>query len=351
MKTKIIKEGNQSVAFQYDKYFKNDDYEIFFNMKSGFELMRGIDKKDDPFQLELPSLIDVGIMGHCKNKCPFCYQGNDYEPHMTLENFKRIIDETKHHVNQVALGGRGDPNLHPNFREIIEYARSNGVVPNYTTSGFGLTDDQIETSKMCGAVAVSNYKTAEMYSALNRFFDAGIKTNIHFLLTKNTFFDAAKILNGDNPWVSHVPKVKPFELKKLNAVVFLLFKQKGRGEKLDWLPNEDQLRVFAKAIENSASKDLDIKIGMDSCLINHVVKHVDLPVSISMAVDTCEGARMSMYITPGMEATPCSFADKDMRVPLEGTTIKEVWTNGEPFKKFRETLRACSYTCPATKED
>ena len=351
MKSKIIKEDGVTVGFKYDKHFKNQDYEIFFNTSSGFELLRGIDGKPDPFSLELPSLIDVGIMGHCKNRCPFCYQGNEYEPHMSLENFKRIIDETKHHVNQVALGGRGDPNHHPNFHEIVEYARVNGVVPNYTTSGNLLTEDQIETSKMCGAVAVSNYVGPEMYSALNRFLDAGIKTNIHYLLTRNTFFDATKILHGDNPWVSHVPKVVPFPLHKVNAVVFLLFKQKGRGEKLDWLPTDDQLRIFAKAVANSKDWNLKIKIGMDSCLVNHVVKHVDLPMTMAMAVDTCEGARMSMYITPNMEATPCSFADKSMRISLEGTTIQDVWENGESFNKFRKTLTACGYTCPAIMED
>jgi len=266
---------------------------------------------------------------------------------MTLENFKRIIDETKHHVNQVALGGRGDPNLHPNFKEIVEYARSNGVVPNYTTSGFGLTDEQIEISKQCGSVAVSNYKNLEMYNALNKLTAAGIKTNIHYLLTKNTFFDGVKILNGYNPWIQIVPRIPaPFELEKINAIVFLLFKQKGRGEKLDWTPNSDQLRVFSKAVLNYEKYDIPVKIGMDSCLINHVITYVDLPVKIDMGVDTCEGARLSMYITPNMEATPCSFADKDMRVSLKDTTIKNVWDNSKPFKKFRENLKENKTTCP-----
>ena len=323
-----------------------EDYEIFFNTQSGFELLRGRDGKPDPFSLELPSLIDVGIMGHCKNKCPFCYQGNEYEPHMSLENFKRIIDETKHHVNQIALGGRGDPNLHPNFREIVEYARANGVVPNYTTSGFGLTDDQIKASQMCGAVAVSNYKTQETYDALNRLIDAGIKTNIHFLLTKNTFFDAIKILHNYNPWASIVPRIIPFDLNKINAIVFLLFKQKGRGSQLDWLPNSDQLRVFSKALADIDNKGLKTKIGMDSCLINHVIKYVTLPPSIAMAIDTCEGARMSMYITPSMEATPCSFSDKAQRISLKNKTIKEIWENGESFKQFRKVLMKTKNNCP-----
>ena len=154
MKQIVLKEGNIVIVGQFDKSFENKDYEVHFNTETGVEVLKGKDGKD-PFKTELPLLFDVGIMGYCLNSCPFCYQGNKTEPHMTLENFKIIIDQVKHHTNQVALGGRGDPNLHPQFKEIVEYSRNNGVVPNYTTSGINLTSEQIEISKLCGAVAVS----------------------------------------------------------------------------------------------------------------------------------------------------------------------------------------------------
>jgi biotin synthase-like enzyme len=145
----------------FNKFFANKEYAIMFNTKTGFEVIQGINGKDDPFSLELPSLLDVGIMGHCVHSCPFCYQGHAEEPNMTLHNFKVIVDATKHHVNQIALGGRGDPNHHENFAEIVEYTRKNGMVPNYTTSGIDLTDEQIEISKLCGAVAVSQIFTEQ----------------------------------------------------------------------------------------------------------------------------------------------------------------------------------------------
>jgi len=156
MMTKLLKtSGNNFIIREFDKRFANDKYELLFNTQTGFEALRGINGHPDPFQLEFPSMLDVGIMGHCLNNCEICYQGRAYEDNMTLDNFKKIIDEAKYHTNQVALGGRGDPNLHENFKEILEYCRENNVVPNYTTSGNNLTDEQIEVSKLCGAVAVS----------------------------------------------------------------------------------------------------------------------------------------------------------------------------------------------------
>jgi len=133
----------------------NDDYLLLFNTKTGVEVLTGINGKDDPHSLYLPSLLDIGVMGACKNKCAFCYQGHDSQPNMKLSDFMSIIDAVSHHTNQVALGGRGDPNKHAHFAEMLEYCRKHNVVPNYTTSGIDLTDDEIEISKMCGAVAVS----------------------------------------------------------------------------------------------------------------------------------------------------------------------------------------------------
>lgn len=112
---------------------------ILFNNKTGEEILSGIHGNPDPFILESPSMIDIGIMGHCYNNCDICYQGNTNIPNMTLDNFKLIIDQTKLHINQVALGGKGDPNKHENFEDILKYCVENNVVPNYTTSGNGLT--------------------------------------------------------------------------------------------------------------------------------------------------------------------------------------------------------------------
>jgi MoaA/NifB/PqqE/SkfB family radical SAM enzyme len=138
------------------KKIKTDKYMIVFDTKTGQEISGGINGNPDPFALEFPSLMDIGIMGHCKNNCKICYQGNTDKPNMKLEDFKRIIDEAKDYITQVALGGKGDPNLHENFKEILEYCRLNNVVPNYTTSGNGLTQNHVDiTKQLAGAVAVS----------------------------------------------------------------------------------------------------------------------------------------------------------------------------------------------------
>ncbi len=360
-KNMIITEGNTIIKGSFDKHFENDEYEMHFNRKTGLEVVKG-KEGIDPFKTELPLLIDVGIMGSCLNSCTFCYQGSIDEPHMTLDNFKSIIDQVKHHVNQVALGGRGDPNLHPQFKEIIEYARNNGVVPNYTTSGANLSHDQVEISKMCGAVAVSDYSLPCTYEALERLMDAKIKTNIHLIFSRYNFDTAMKIVYGYNPWKKYILDGKKknnkfssnrklvadsrVDIDRLNAVVFLLFKPQGGGtDRRDLIPTRTQIESFARMAFQPKAK---FKIGMDSCLINHVLDY-SFPSELQrMAIDTCESSRMSVYISPSMQLIPCSFADHpEWGVQItDKQDIEYIWNRSTKFKQFRKRLKKNPCSCP-----
>ena len=322
------------------KVVKTDRYIIFFNLENGREILKGINGHDDPFVLDYPSLLDIGIMGHCLNKCTFCYQGDTTQPHMTLENFKTIIDQSKDNVMQIALGGRGDPNLHPDFQAMLAYANQNRIVPNYTTSGNSLTQEQIEMSKMCGAVAVSDYDQPFTYNALNMFMNNNIKTNIHFVLSADRFDRAMDILDNKDVWNAK------FDIDKLNAIIFLLFKPQGRGkDRYDLIPSNDQIKEFIKKIREPKVK---FKLGMDSCLVNKLATLDNLTEEESIFLDTCEASRASMYITPDMRAVPCSFADygdNGVRITSDNP-IKEIWANSEPFNRCRGILTECRTKCP-----
>lgn len=321
------------------KVIKGSTYIIMFHGQTGFEVLQGTNGNPDPFALDFPSLLDIGIMGHCLNRCPVCYQGDNNQPHMELDIFKKIIDQAKNHVTQIALGGRGDPNLHPNFREILTYARENGVIPNYTTSGNSLTDEQIEISKLCGACAVSDYDQEFTYSAINRFINADIKTNIHFILSTERFDRAIRLLDGEDIWNNK------FDISKLNAVVFLLFKPQGRGKnRYDLIPSDEQIKIFIEKLRAGKTK---FKLGLDSCGVNRVKQVTELTPVESICLDTCESSRCSAYITPDGKILPCSFADKSNGILItEENTIQKIWNESEIFINCRKFLKENPTICP-----
>lgn len=321
------------------KRIETDTYRIFFDTVRGTEVLMGINGHDDPWKLERPSLMDVGIMAHCPNKCAICYQGDDQQPNMSLADYKQLIYKMKDVVNQVALGGRGNPDEHENFYEILAYTRQCNVVPNYTTAGNTMTPEKAEISKMCGAVAVSYYKMPYTYSALKMLMDAGVKTNIHWVLTESNIDEIISTLNGNNQSFN-----ENIDVERLNAIVFLLFKPCGRGSNLPELtPTNETIGRFIHAVRSFKGT---YKIGMDSCLIGRIDQCVGLNETERTCTDSCEGGRASCYITPDMKLLPCSFGKTiESGIDLKMVDFSEAW-DSELFDRFRQKLRERPNECP-----
>jgi MoaA/NifB/PqqE/SkfB family radical SAM enzyme len=139
-----------------------------------------------------------------------------------------------------------------------------------------------------------------------------------------------------------------FDIDKLNGLIFLLFKPQGRGAECpDLAPTDYQLKVMAEKIIIS-SPEIKFKIGLDSCLANHLYKFGAVDDIYDLVLDSCEAGRMSAYITPSMAMMPCSYADKNLAVPItKEKDISYIWNRSMPFKHFRSILKKKPYSCPA----
>lgn len=301
-------------------------------------LENGRDTGVDPFRASFPHLIDVGIMGHCiHGKTGLCvkagigcYQSGLTidEPNMALEDFRHIAEQCNGRVNQFALGGRGDPDQHEHFAEILEICCQNQIVPNFTTSGYGMTTELAQVSKRyCGAVAVSWYRNEYTLAAIQQLLNAGVKTNIHYVLGQNSIEEAIARLKENN-----FPE-------GINSVIFLLHKPVGLGSQANVLdPSDPKVAELFKQIDQGKHR---FKVGIDSCCVPGVVnfcKNI-----IPEAIDPCEGGRFSCYIGPDMVMLPCSFDQgKKYGVSLREQTIEQAW-NSPAFDQFRNILGS---NCP-----
>ncbi len=316
------------------RFRKEKDYFSCFNEKTGAYIRVG-KNNIDPFMSSFPELLDVGIMGHCKHgKLGLCIQAgvqcyqdglHSTAPNMKLEDFAEIARQCSGKTYQFALGGCGDPDQHEHFKDILQICRENKIVPNYTTSGLGITDEIVAlTKEYCGAVAVSWYRSDYTLRALQQFIEAGIKTNIHFVLSKRSIDEALSANFPDG----------------INAVVFLLHKPVGLGT------HENVLKIsdMNDFISTVTSKKFKYKIGFDSCTVPALVNN--LGIIDEDSIDTCEGARWSAYITSDMKMLPCSFDNQNRRweVDLRQKSIQEAW-NSEVFEDFRNRLRNACPNC------
>lgn len=315
------------------------DTETGAYVRTGVLDENGNDTGVDPFMASYPHLIDVGIMGHCihgkTGLCAKagigCYQSGLLveQPNMTVEDFRWIAEQSKGRCNQFALGGRGDPDQHESFEEILGICRDNNLVPNFTTSGYGMTPEIASLCKRyCGAVAVSWYRSEYTNRAIQMLLDAGVKTNIHYVLGKNSIDEAIERLRNDD-----FPQ-------GINAVIFLLHKPAGQGTRENVLsPDDSRVAAFFAQLDRHHA----FKMGMDSCNVPGAIRFCRAIRPESL--DTCEGGRYSCYIGADMIMVPCSFdQEKRYEVSLRDMNVAEAW-NSEPFEKFRDKMRRACPEC------
>lgn len=315
--------------------------ETGFYVRSGVMDLNGEDTGVDPFMRNYPSLIDVGIMGGCiHGKSGLCIQSgvecyqnglNISKSNMSFDNFKKLIDESAGKSFQFALGGRGDANKHEEFGKFIEYAKSKGIICNYTTSGLQLTEEEVRlTKEFCGACAVSEYRSPYTRKAIQMLVDAGMKTNIHYVLSNSSIDEAINKLENNG-----------FD-EGINAVIFLLHKPVGLGSWENVLrPDNIKVNKFFEIIDNNT---LPFKVGFDSCSCSGIVNFTSKIAHES--IEPCEAARHSMYIDAEMNAMPCSFCNQDSSqfVSLNTNTIKNAW-DGVIFENFRNKAKNACVGC------
>ncbi|HCP14637.1 MAG TPA: radical SAM protein [Peptococcaceae bacterium] len=298
----------------------------------------GKDSGAEPFMAEMPHLLDIGIMGHCIHGASGlcvqagvqCYQDglNINQPNMPLRDYQGIIDQCKGAVCQVALGGRGDPDMHEDFEALLAYTREAGIVPNMTTSGYGLTPQKARWIRQyCGAAAVSWYRSEYTDKAINLLLDAGVHTNVHFVLGRQSLEEAIAIIEGK--------KIPP----GIGRMIFLLHKPVGLGQKRNVLDILDpRVRHFFSLFNDADNCRI---AGFDSCCVPGLL---NMALKIHTAsMEPCEGGRFSAYVTPDLQLLPCSFDQKQRwGVSLRNLSLREAW-NSDQFEAFRNVMRA---RCP-----
>ena len=327
-----------------------------FNQKNGLLIRsnildsKGLETDTPPNIRSFPELIDIGIMAKCHVENKYCaefgvdcYQkvsANNKD--MGINDFKMIIEQCKNKSLQVALGGKGDPNKHENFDEILKYCRENNIVPNLTTTGINLTEEEIKVMKQyCGAVAVSMYSklrlienkyietNPETLLAVKKLNAMNIITNLHYVISTKTIDDAILRL-----------KTNRFP-KGINAVIFLLYKPVGLGDQKNMISLDSiKLKSFFKLI---SEKRYFFKIGFDTCfspLIDAFLTNYN-----SKTIEYCEAAKFSCYISSDLKIYPCSFIQKEeYSINLRDNTIQKAWFS-EKFNIFRRINSSICQNC------
>jgi radical SAM protein with 4Fe4S-binding SPASM domain len=308
------------------KHFDDDRYSALFSPQSGFFARIEDSGVPEPFwSSHGPELLDIAITNWCDKGCSFCYRKSDSTgTHMLIEDYREVMRQAKEmHVFQVALGG-GNPNQHPSFCEFLRITREEfGIVPNYTTNGRGLTEEVIAaTAKYVGAVAVSAYAPyTETVDAVARLKQAGVTTNLHFILTSRSVETATD-------WLRNPPEV----LRLADGIVFLNYKPVGRSADESLLLNKS--RRIEEFFEVATQSGYPFRVGFDTCTITGLARLGKAP---KVTIEGCDAGRFSLFVSESMMVYPCSYmVEAGYRgVSLRSNNLRNIWLTHPSFAGIR----------------
>ena len=329
---------------------RSEHYNYNFRKSDGYFERWGKTKEDDPMAAPFPEILDIEISDKCSGvggiPCAFCYKSNTPNgTNMSFETFKTIIDKMKPlpdrlGVTQIAFGADASCTSNPDLFKMMEYSRECDIVPNITVADIS-EEVADKFAKNCVSVAVSRYQNKSYcYDSVERLTKRGMtQVNIHQMICNETLeqtYETISDIKNDS------------RLLKMNAIVFLSLKQKGRGTGFTPLSYEE----FSKLIRHCL--ELGINFGMDSCSAGKMLKMIQSDPSLEKfltVIEPCESTLMSSYINVDGEFFPCSFTEcaEEWQTGIDVVNcddfVKDVW-NHPRTEKFRNNLLNCKRFCP-----
>lgn len=198
---------------------------VFFNGKT---IRQRIDNSKPITTPKFAEIEDVAINSKCLANCSYCYTN----ALKTGSNFTDIIEKV-HKVwgvrdendkpFQIAIGGAGEPTLHPQFKEFVKTVKEVGIMPNYTTNGMHLSEEVLQaTEEYCGGVAVS------FHPHIEKVFHKAVET----LSTINTRLNCHVII-GDEKSLVDLQKMYDKYSDVLEYIVVLPYQAVGRAKQIE----------------------------------------------------------------------------------------------------------------------
>jgi MoaA/NifB/PqqE/SkfB family radical SAM enzyme len=143
---------------------------------------------------------EVIITYECQNKCNFCKDIHDGKGHRSIEEIKKEIESIESKDLKVLLLSGGEPTLHPNLFEIIEYAKElNFGEITIKTNGLLFNDENF----------------------LNKFLKTNVNTvSLNYISSIEDEYNSISNSNNYNSFISAIEKIKKTKLKiNLNHVL------------------------------------------------------------------------------------------------------------------------------------
>lgn len=302
-------------------------YKVWNSIKlqAGYQLGKIMGK---PYTWGWPDSLAVEPTTSCNLRCPECPSGlrsfTRGTGHMTLDNFKKVIDQSYKHLNFLTLYFQGEPFINKNFLDFVRYASEKKIYTATSTNAHFLNDEMAKSTVESGLsrlIISLDGTTQEVYSQYRK---AG---------------KLEKVLEGTKNIVKWKKELK----SKTPHVIFQFLVVK---------PNEHQI-VEARMLADELGVDeikfktaqlYDYKNGHDLMPENEHYSRYKKGANGKYELKTkmgnhCWRMSHSPVITWDGAMVPCCF-DKDAQHQMGSVMedgLKSIWKNKD-YQDFRKKL-------------
>jgi len=263
----------------------------------------------------------------CNEKCVHCYVDDPSETgkEMTLEQYKKVIDELCEMGCLNVLVTGGEPTLHPDFLPICEYITQKKMLLDIYTNGLHWTEELID--RICNlsvnSVSVSLYGgDAETHDAMTRVKGSFEKTLRTMLIFKSRGVDTyakASITKQNFPGFEKLLKFGKQIGIPITPSFVLVPTHSGQIKNPLMLDNDayrEALAILEKFADGDVVSSNALKFGLRD-----------------MNDSVCSAGRTGLTINPYGEITPCNTLPLSLG-NIYKNSLCHVWENSPELKRL-----------------
>lgn len=212
-------------------------------------------------------LEDVAINDKCLANCSYCYtdakkSGTNFKDIITKALYVWGTKDMNDRPFQIAIGGAGEPTMHPDFCEFIRCVKDLGILPNYTTNGMHLTDSVLNaTERYCGGVALSWHPHIfkVYHRAIPKLQNVTNKLNTHVIIGTKESLTQLKTLYNTYERVFDYFVILPYQAVGRACEIET---HKIWGEMFDWINSVNSNKFAFGALFFDYLKNNNVKLDI-----------------------------------------------------------------------------------------
>lgn len=320
-----IKNARLADTFRFISKLTFQKVQNFFALFFSYHYARWSGK---PYQKGFPLTISVEPTTSCNLGCPECPSGlkifSRPTGFMQLDTFKKCIDELKNTLLYTYFYFQGEPYLHPNFHEMVQYAAAQNIYTVTSTNGHFLTKRKaLETVK----------------SGLDRILISidGVTQETYEQYRKQGTLD--KVLEG----AKNLVEAKKELGSKTPYIVFQMLVVKPNEHEIDTVKKLG-LEIGVDEVKLKTAQIYDYEHGSDLIPTNpkyarYAPQENGTWKIKNTLLNQCWKLWHSCVFTWDGDVVPCCF-DKDATYKMGNihtTSFSTIW-QGEKYSAFRKKL-------------